>query len=165
MLRVARRAVVLIEPIEGRPRPLDMVKALIKKALRDASSDQFEPSGNFIYRVSIREICKMLLGLGYRDLAWKGINDFWHMPFANADHEKLSVAMVATRTAIATQNLLARIRLLQYGLAVVICFKESPTVALRSSLKRSGFNILNLPQNPYNDAASETPGTATAASS
>ncbi len=164
MLRIARKAIVLIEPIEGTPRPLNAIKVSIKRLLRNGASDQFESSGNFLYRVSIREASKMLTALGHRYLAWKGINDFWYVPFSNADHDKLSLATVGTRAGIAAQNLLARTGLLHYGLAAIICFKEPPTSSLRSSLERSGFTILELPENPYLNAESEAHESAIAAS-
>jgi hypothetical protein len=152
MLRIARSGIVLIEPIEGTPRPLDVLKVSIKRLLRNGASDQFESSGNFIYRVSIREASKMLTALGHRCLAWKGINDFWHVPFSNAGYDGLSLGAVGTRAGIAAQNLLARTGLLHYGLAAVICLIESPTSSLRSRLRQGGFTILDMPENPYTDA-------------
>jgi ubiquinone/menaquinone biosynthesis C-methylase UbiE len=46
MLRVARQAVVLIEPLDN-PRVLDGMKRLAKRVLRGDREMQFEPSGNF----------------------------------------------------------------------------------------------------------------------
>ena len=149
MLRIARRGIALIEPAEGPPRPLAALKAFVKRLLRHDASDQFEPSGNFIYRVSIRETSKMLTALGYRHLAWKGINDFWYPPFAAADFGKMSLGAVGTRLGIAVQDLLAQARLLNYGLAALICFKEQPAANLIANLKQSGFAVVSLPQNPY----------------
>jgi ubiquinone/menaquinone biosynthesis C-methylase UbiE len=149
MLRIARRGIALIEPAEGPPRPLATLKAFVKRLLRRDVSDQFEPSGNFIYRVSIRETSKMLTALGYRHLAWKGINDFWYPPFAAADFGKMSLGAVGTRLGIAVQDLLAQARLLNHGLAALICFKEQPAAKLMANLKQSGFVLVNLPQNPY----------------
>jgi len=149
MLRIARRGIVLIEPAEGPPRPLATLKASVKRLLRHDVSDQFEPSGNFIYRVSIRETSKMLTALGYRHLAWKGINDFWYPPFGAADFRKMSAGAIGTRLGIAVQDLLAKTRLLNYGLAALLCFKEQPGAKLVATLKQRGFAIVNLPQNPY----------------
>jgi SAM-dependent methyltransferase len=149
MLRIARKAVILIEPIEGVPRPLAVIKSSIKRLLRDGASDQFESSGNFIYRVSTREMIKMLTALGHSCFAWKGINDFWYPPFSNASHNKLSIPAIGTRVGIVTQNLLARTQLLHYGLAALICFKEMPDAGLKSTLKRGGFSVVELLENPY----------------
>jgi ubiquinone/menaquinone biosynthesis C-methylase UbiE len=149
MLRIARRGIALIEPAEGPSRPLAALKVLVKRLLRHDVSDQFEPSGNFIYRVSIRETSKMLTALGYRHFAWKGINDFWYPPFATAEFGKMSFGAVGTRLGIAAQDLLAQARLLNYGLVALICFKEQPAAKLIANLKQSGFAVANLPQNPY----------------
>lgn len=149
MLRIARKGIILIEPIEGSQKPVTVIKNLAKRALRGNSSDQFEPSGNFIYRISIREAFKMLTALGHSCLAWKGINDFWYPPFAVADAGKSSLGAVGTRLGIGVQDLLARLGLLNYGLAAVICFKDRPAKSLDSRLRQSGFAVVPLPENPY----------------
>jgi SAM-dependent methyltransferase len=149
MLRIARKAVVLIEPAEGRPRPLTPLKGFAKRLLRHDVSDQFEPSGNFVYRISVHETSKMLTALGHRCLAWKGINDFWYPPFAAADSRRLSLGRVGTRLGIFVQDLLVHLRLLNYGLSVIVCFKEPPATSLTASLRHVGFKMVSLPQNPH----------------
>ena len=149
MLRVSRKAFVLIEPIEGTAKPLSIAKALVKRILRGDVTDQFEPSGNFLYRLTIREVFKMLSGLGYGSMAWKGMNDFYHSRFADADATRLSLASLGTRAGIGVQDLLSRARLLNYGLASVICFKEEPSVDLLAQLRRNGFSLINGLANPY----------------
>jgi ubiquinone/menaquinone biosynthesis C-methylase UbiE len=151
MLRIARKGVILIEPMESKARVLAFLKSLIKRVLRDGASDQFEVSGNFIYRISIGEVSKMLTALGHPCLAWKGINDFWYPPFAAADYDTLSLGAIGTRVGIAVQDLFARLRLLNYGLAAVICFKEPPKSSLTSNLRRNRFVVVDLPTNPYRD--------------
>jgi ubiquinone/menaquinone biosynthesis C-methylase UbiE len=162
MLRIARKGIVLIEPIEGSQKPLTAIKNLTKRALRGDTTDQFEPSGNFIYRISIREAFKMLSALGHPSLAWKGINDFWYPPFAASDFGNSSFGAVATRLGIGIQNLLAHLHLLNYGLAAIICFKEGPSASLTSRLKSSGFAVLRLPENPYRQVLAQE-GAATGA--
>ncbi|HEX3473321.1 MAG TPA: class I SAM-dependent methyltransferase [Silvibacterium sp.] len=149
MLRIARKGVALIEPIEGSGKPLALLKSFVKKTLRHDITEEFEPSGNFLYRLSIRETEKMLIALEHRCLAWKGINDFWYPPFGSADANHLSLGLVGTRFGIGAQNMLAGARLLNYGLAVVFCFKEDPSPQLRSTLRKSGFAVIDLPVNPY----------------
>jgi ubiquinone/menaquinone biosynthesis C-methylase UbiE len=153
MLRIAHKGVVLIEPIEGSQKPLTALKTLAKRMVRGNASDQFESSGNFLYRISIREASKMLTALGHPCLAWKGINDFWYPPFAAADFGKSSFGALGTRLGIGFQDVLARLKLLNYGLAAVICFKQRPGMSLASRLKREGFRVLALPENPYRHAA------------
>jgi ubiquinone/menaquinone biosynthesis C-methylase UbiE len=152
MLRIARKAVILIEPVEGGVRPLASLKTLIKRLVRHDVSDQFESSGNFIYRLNIRETFKMLAALGYPCMAWKPINDFWYLPFAAADY-KFSFGALGTRAGIAVQNLFCQLGFLNYGLAAVICFKEPPARSLRAELRENCFVVTDLPENPYSDRA------------
>jgi ubiquinone/menaquinone biosynthesis C-methylase UbiE len=149
MLRIARKGIVLIEPIEGSQKPLNAIKGFTKRVLRGDATDQFEPSGNFIYRISVREAFKMLAALGHPCLAWKGINDFWYPPFASAEFKGASFGAIGTRFAVGVQNILARLMLLNYGLAAIICFKEAPSSSLTTRLKKGGFNVVVLPENPY----------------
>jgi SAM-dependent methyltransferase len=149
MYRAAKNGIVLIEPIEGGTRLGSGLKAFAKRALRGDSGSQFEPCGNFLYRLSIREISKMLTALGHRRFAWKGINDFFHSRFAGASLAPLSTGALLTRLGIAAQDMLCQLRLLNFGLAAVICFKQEPTPQLMISLRREGFTIVDLPRNPY----------------
>jgi SAM-dependent methyltransferase len=149
MLRIARKGIVLIEPIEGSPKLLAAFKSLVKRVLRDGASDQFEDTGNFLYRISIREAAKMLTALGHPCLAWKGINDFWYAPFGAAEFGSSSLGAIGTRLGIGIQDLFARLKLLNYGLAAVICLKQLPSMSLASRLKQHGFIVEALPENPY----------------
>jgi len=63
MFRIARKGVVLIEPIEDKKRFFDIVKSFAKKILRKNKNSLFEREGNFIYRFSIREIEKMMTAM------------------------------------------------------------------------------------------------------
>ena len=100
MLRVARKAVVLIEPIEAGPKPLSSAKSYMKRILRGDATDSFEVSGNFLYRTTAREIFKMLSAKGYGAMAFKGMNDFYHPGFKFAECNRLSLASFATRAGI-----------------------------------------------------------------
>ena len=139
MLRVARNAVVLIEPVEAAWRVLSSLKTFAKSVLRGDSDAQFEPTGNFVYRLSIREVFKMLTALGYPCFAWKGINDCYIPRLKDACANQRSAGWLLTRIGIAVQDALCSARLLSFGLAGIICFKQEPTKDMLISLKRSGF--------------------------
>jgi len=150
MLRVARRGIVLVEPMEGAWSPLLLLKRALKRMLRrDHSYDQFEPSGNFIFRVNINEIAKMMTALGHTTLAWKGMNTFWHAPFDAQEKNRLSVAWIGSSLGILAQDVACALRLLTPGLATVICFKATPAPDLIGDLRSNGFHIRTLPLNPY----------------
>ena len=69
MLRVARKAVLLIEPYDvayGAPLPY---------LLEESYSDQYEDVGNYKYQISLREMLKLAWSLYYPAVAASGFND------------------------------------------------------------------------------------------
>ena len=149
MLRVAQRAVVLIEPQETSWRLLTYLKDLIKRLIRKDVSTSFEKSGNYIFRINVREIEKKMISLNYECIAYRRLNDFYHPRFSRGEYARLSFPTVVTRTGIAVQNVMSRCWLLDYGLACVIAFKERPEDGVVCNLKRTGFTLNLLPKNPY----------------
>ncbi len=122
MLRVSRVAVVLIEPMDD-PKFLDGAKRLLKTVIRGDREQQFEPSGNFLYRLNLRELRKLMTAAGGEVLAFKGINDFFYARFANHAANQFNVGSFVTRFAIWVQDVLTNSRLLGIGLGCVIVFK------------------------------------------
>ena len=149
MLRVASQAVVLIEPIEGTNRLMDWLRnTVIKKYVRGDQTSLFEPSGNFIYRVSIREIEKMMTSINGSLIAVKQFNSFYH-PSLASQKMGFTHGSILTKAAICLQDSLSFLGLMNYGLATIIIFKIPCTPALQEVLKKSGFHLINLPKNPY----------------
>jgi hypothetical protein len=149
MWRVASRAIVLIEPVDGCPRVLDSFKWLVKKLLRGDSTDQFEPSGNFLYRVNPREIEKMATALSGTYVAVRRYNDFY---YAKARHDKYGSATMGnliTQLGLLVQNVLCRIGLMNFGLATVVVFKHEIDDGLKTNLRQNGFMLFEVPKNPY----------------
>lgn len=151
MLRVARRGVVLIEPIDE-PRLLDGFKRLVKRVIRGDTVHEFEPSGNFLYRLSIRELRKLLMAMGGRVFAHRGFNDFYHPRLAAYPAAERNLGSIGTRLGLLVQDTLVRTRLLGNGLACVVVFTAEPDAALLTALRRDGFRVEHLPQNPYTSA-------------
>ena len=149
MLRVCRKGVVLIEPLQGRKRLLDYLKIVIKKLLRKDASMLFEPSGNYIYKVNLEEISRMMTALNFELVSYKTLNDFYHSTLSSRPFRPGSFATVATRCGILVQNVLCRARLMNYGLASVIAFKKAPKDSVIDELHRNNFTNLRLPINPY----------------
>jgi hypothetical protein len=149
MLRVASKALILIEPIEGCFRPLDFLKnTAVKKLLRGDRSALFEPSGNFIYRLTIREVEKMMSAINGPVIAVKKFNTFYHPKLASQKNGP-TVGAWLTKLAITIQNVFSAIGLMNFGLATIIIFKAPLPNALRNALQRDGFDFIDLPQNPY----------------
>ena len=150
MLRVARIGVVLIEPLDN-PKLLDGVKGLLKRAIRGDREMQFEPSGNFLYRLNIRELGKLMTAMGGEHMAFKGINDFFHARLGGHDAHGLNVGSVITRLGIAVQNALSGLGLLGYGLGCVVIFKPGADQKILETLPEAGYRRIDLPRNPYVD--------------
>lgn len=148
MLRVARIAVVLIEPLDN-PKLLDGLKRLLKRVIRGDRELQFEPSGNYLYRLNINELGKLMTALGGEDMAFKCINDFFHARFGSYDARGVNIGSVVTRMGIASQNVLSKMGLLGYGLGCVVIFKRGVGSEGLASLHRAGFECIKLPKNPY----------------
>ena len=149
MWRVARTGVVLIEPTEDPRRALDSFKYLVKQVLRGDSTDQFEVSGNFLYRVSIREIEKMATALNGAWVAVRRYNDFYYAKAAADKYGTATVGNLITKFGLFVQDALCRMRLLNSGLATMMVFKHDIDPALRRKLSQRGFAMIKLPKNPY----------------
>lgn len=148
MLRVARIGVVLIEPLDN-PKLLDGLKRLLKRLIRGDREMQFEPSGNFLYRLNVRELGKLMTAMGGEDMAFKGINDFFHARLGGHPARSFNIGYVVTRLGIATQNVLSRVGLLGYGLGCVVVCRPGVGEEILGPLRESGFVHIELPKNPY----------------
>lgn len=149
MLRVASIALILIEPIEGGLRLLDWLKnTAVKNMLRGDRSALFEPSGNYLYRVTIHEVEKMMTAINGSFIAVKKFNSFYHPKLASQQYG-LTVGALLTRFAIFIQNVFSRTGLMNFGLATIIIFKGPVQSDLRKVLGHQGFKLIDLPQNPY----------------
>jgi len=151
MLRVCAQGAVLIEPAEDRKRLLDYLKILVKRLLRKNASMLFEPSGNYIYKVNMDEIARMMTALNYELVSYKYLNDFYHAKYSDRKFRKYSMATLATLAGIGVQNILCAIGLMNYGLATVIAFKRIPSDEIQDKLKKEGFHHKHLPINPYRE--------------
>ena len=148
MLRVAKTAVILIEPAQEN-RIIYMLKGLLKFILRGEGNIQFEISGNFLYKVDLKELKKLLCAMGGYGFSHKGINDFYSAKLGSYPEGKINIGNLVTKIAIATQNLFSKVGLYSYGLHCVVIFKDEPQTSLTSALKKNGYKNIKLPINPY----------------
>jgi len=163
MMRVARRAVLLIEPNDQTlpdrfATTLSRLgKNVIKKILRRPTDyHAFEQAGNYVYSISRREMEKFALGLGFSTVAFRGVNDYYlpGVEFEPAVRESALFRRVSRK--IARYDFLCRIGVSQPALLAAMLFKQSPSDAVRRSLRLSGYDVVDLPLNPYFSAA-QTP--------
>jgi len=156
MLRVARQAVIMIEPndqtiVHGGVGVLSrMLKDIVKRALgRPVDYHNFETSGNYAYAISRREMEKVALGAGMHVVAFRGINDYYlpGVEFEPSDPTNDLFRRVAGK--IARYDLLCKMGISQPALLAVVLFKRPPSAELRENLGRQGFDVVDLPQNPY----------------
>ena len=145
MLRVARIAAILIEPLDN-ARLLDGVKGIVKRIIRGDREMQFERCGNFIYRLGIRELEKLMTAMGGEDIAYKRINDFFHPRLSKYKAVKYGAAMLMTKLAILAQDIFCELRLLGFGLACIVVFKHKAEPKVLTSLKSAGFTHVELPK-------------------
>lgn len=162
MLRVARKGVVLLEPPDQYIYA-NVFQLLFRKFLlflnglgvfkrlmgKEVKKHTYEDVGNYVYKISEREIEKVALGLNYPYVAFKKINQFYtggiDAEVAN-DQSKL-FRKVKTYTSIL--NMLTKLRLIEPSLLSVIIFKETPNEPCKKKMKADGYKLVKLPGNPY----------------
>lgn len=124
----------------------NVVKSLLGKK---ANKHIFEESGNYVFTISRREIEKVALGLNYKAVAFKGVNDVY---LPGVDSEKMSdngpLQKKLTRL-IGVANILSKLRLMDYNLLVTIIFKKELSKELFQKLVEEGYEVIQLPDNPY----------------
>lgn len=159
MLRVAKKGVVLIEPLDKNI--LYTQDNFFVKCIRSVTNilmlqwkglykyENFEEVGNYIYTVSEREINKVALALNLKYTFFKKQNDCF---IPGADEEKLAdkgpIYQTIKRT-LRRHDLLCRIGIMQYGLMGTIIMKEKPDAVCLQKLKEAGYQGYVLPDNPY----------------
>lgn len=160
MLRVARHAVVLIEPNDeyaggglGQALARTLGEGLRRLLRRPSGRHGFEPVGNYVYSLSRRELEKAALALGYRVLACRGINDSYTPGVEDEPLAANGPLGRRTRRIIHLKNLLGKLRLWNPGVLAAVLFKTAPSPALLDGLAQAGYEIVHLPENPYS-----TPG-------
>ena len=152
MLRVARKAVVLIEPADEfiYESCLSIVAHLVGRLRgRTLEKYSFEESGNFVYSISRREIEKVALGLNLPLVAFKGINDAY---FEGVEYEALSEngpLQAKVKRQITAADRRCRLGWRQHKVLCAAIFLCPPEGDMRQRLTRDGFSVIDIPPNPY----------------
>ena len=152
MLRVARKAIILIEPNDTSDVPLRRLKHFVKRVFRGPSHiDEtfYEESGNYIYSITKREMEKVALGINLPLLATKGLNDHYidGCEFEPASWQSPAYRRIRVRCAL--KDLATRSGLHDTTLLMVVLFKHDPGEAVISKFNRGKWDMVWLPRNPY----------------
>jgi ubiquinone/menaquinone biosynthesis C-methylase UbiE len=157
MLRVARKGVVLIEPQDM---ALQMPLLLAFLNLGDVffpnyvnqiykNRYSFEEVGNFVYKVSRREVEKVVLGLGLRWAAFQSFYFSFHPGMHLVKAGSLCWLAIKHKLRMRAIGFAKCLGLLDYPMLSCIIFKEKPEKKMLQALKKSGYQVKQLPSNPY----------------
>lgn len=165
MLRVARIAVVLHEPQDRfihSPFPeatWNWLKSLPSRLTGRYQPDvpfRFEPTGNFIYTLSRREVQKAAMALDLPCLAFAEMNDCYIEGVEFEPAIEGNDVFDRVRRRIRQLDRLCRLRLRQPQMLTAVIFKQTPPRRVLDELKQAGYEIDRLPVNPYrNDAPTD----------
>jgi len=156
MFRVAKKAVILTEPRDSLVDSgiFQPIITIIKRIL--GKSEQlhgFETIGNYVYSISKREMEKFLLGMHYNYIAYNSLNDVYEsgVEFIDMDSEDRTDKKVIQRVKfrIFLKDMLDVIGIRKKNLLSVILFKQEPSGDLREGLNSIGWEVKELPKNPY----------------
>ncbi|MBL8796720.1 MAG: class I SAM-dependent methyltransferase [Planctomycetia bacterium] len=156
MLRVARRGVLLIEPLDRCALPSNFLsftnglKSLASALLgRGTSPHEYEPVGNYVYSLSEREIEKVALGLNLPAVAFRGLNDCYCPGVEQERAVDASPLFRKVRRKIRLLDICSKLGLYPTPLLIALILKESVSPSLRQRLRAAGFRVNDLPRNPY----------------
>jgi ubiquinone/menaquinone biosynthesis C-methylase UbiE len=158
MIRVARKAVILIEPADDYKKPipflvLEGVKLWIKKnigmPIKHPDFYRFETSGNYVYTISHRDIEKVAAGLQLPMIGIKYFNDYYEEGVELSMANKSSKLFNRIKSKIKLLNVMCWFGLTTPTGMVAVIFKEVPSEKLINSLKINGFRLIDIPTNPY----------------
>lgn len=158
MVRVARKAIIIIEPqdpISRMPLLLFLVNILDKvqnglsiKVWKNRFS--YEKVGNFVYKVSEREFEKFAAGLNLPAIAVKSINpNFWFPESNEIPARKNDKRFRKILFKKNTRDVLSKIGIIPSQTLSLVAFKNSPDEVQRERLMKNGYKIVDIPKNPY----------------
>lgn len=132
MIRVASKAVILIEPND----------------VNGALCREFEPNGDFVFTMSERELAKLCVGLKLGIIAFKPFNLCYQLPMENYDvnPEIKAEFLRKWNETIAHTDLLSKTGKRPYDSLVSIIFKKPRlSIPLRQKLLENNYRLEELP--------------------
>ena len=136
MLRIAKKGVVLTGPFEMQG--------------GNNINISYGIEGNFIYKLSLRELTKLAISLNLTAVCWYAYNEA-SIPGAEYQpaNEEQSPAFKQLKEEIAKLDAAVNRGETECNAGSVILFKEEPTAEEKENLARAGVNYQALPKNPY----------------
>jgi SAM-dependent methyltransferase len=152
MLRVARKAVILIEPNDLSSSLFTLVKQRLRNLIRGRThfdAANYEDSGNYMYSISRREMEKVALGLNLPIVASKSLSDTYitGCEFQPASWRSPYYRRIRLRCAL--QDALAALSLHYRPVLMAVIFKQQPAPAVLGALSSRRWKVVALPRNPY----------------
>jgi len=161
MLRVCRKGIVLMEPCDmyifttSRQILFRLIVEKLsrfrffKKFLGEIKRHTYEDAGNYVYKISRREIEKVALGLNLHYLAFKDYN--MSSEFGAVD-EKIgpnAPGYKRIKRKIKVFETLSKFKFSQPTNICVIIFTGQPSKETIESLRKDLYEVIKLPENPY----------------
>ncbi len=160
MIRVSKTATVLVtEPIDilSKMSLLVIIKNIcdrinplfINKIWRNRFS--WETVGNYVFKISEREIEKIAMGMGLPCIAFKRYDHFkshtqidgmLDVPINQKLYRKIKLKL-------AMRNFISSLGIIPHGSLCCIIFKQQPSEKVIMGMKDRGFITIPLPKNPY----------------
>lgn len=161
MLRVCRKGIVLIEPCDmyifNTSRQI-LFRLLVeklsrisffKKFLGEIKRHTYEDSGNYVYKISRREIEKIALGLNLRYLAFKDYNISTELTAPDERIGSTATGYRRIKRKIKLFEMLSKFKFSQPTNISAIIFTERPSKETIYSLRKDSYDVIELPENPY----------------
>jgi len=148
MLRVSKVGIILIEPYDRfiNATLVEKIGIWILKKIKGIMHDLYEPSGNYKYSISKREIEKIALGLNLPHIAIKYLNDYYRDGLGIEFKEKDDKVLNKIKTQVLLRDFLWKFRLFPPTFLVSIIFKIDINPKF---LEDEGYEIIRLTTNPY----------------
>lgn len=160
MIRVSRIAVIMLtEPIDmlSKISVLMFIKnvfdkinpLLINRLWKNRFS--WETVGNYVFKISEREIEKVAMGIGLPFIAFKHYTNYAsHQQVDGLTDVPLNKKVYGRiKRKLALRSFISSTGIVPHGSICSIIFKEQPSETLIHTLKKQGFVTLQLPANPY----------------
>jgi SAM-dependent methyltransferase len=148
MIRVSKVGIILIEPYDRliNATLVEKIGNWLLKKIKGGIHDLYEPSGNYKYSISKREIEKIALGLNLPHVAFKYLNDYYRDGLGIEFKEKDDKVLNKIKNQILFRDILWKFRLFPPTFLVSVIFKIDVNT---NSLLDEGYEITRLTTNPY----------------